>query len=81
MAPSRTSRGTGLGAIHQRRRRNVAEHAAVEHQQLARSHVALKSSTSRSGPGAGGPPGRLADVDVSGRPVAATSRAMPRCDV
>jgi hypothetical protein len=33
------------------------------------------------GPGAGGPPGRLAEVDVSGSPVCATSRSMPLCDV
>ena len=39
------------------------------------------SSTSRSAPGAGGPPGRLAEVEVSGFPVAVTSRAMPACEV
>src|SRR5262245_4551872 len=36
--------------------------------------TSLKASTTPVAPGAGGPPGRLAEVDVSGNPSAATSR-------
>ena len=80
--PSRIMRGTGSRAVHQRGRRHVAQHAAVEHQQrAARRSRPRRSSTMAAAPGAVGPPGRLADVEVSGRSRAATSRAMPAWDV
>src|SRR5438093_6628467 len=40
----------------------------------------VNSRTMASGPGAVGPPGRLADVEVNGSPSAATSRATCRCE-
>src|SRR6266571_894477 len=45
------------------------------------STAAVNSRTMASGPGAVGPPGRLADVDVNGSPSAATSRATCGCEV
>ena len=57
------------GAVDQRRWRDVAEHAAVEHQQLAALALPRRTPRAiRSAPGAGGCPGRLAEVEVSGLP-------------
>ena len=69
MAPSRISRGIGAGAVDQCGRRHVAEHAAVEHQQLACVDLRAETSRERVGARAGGWPGRLAEVEVSGRPM------------
>ena len=49
--PPRTRRGQRPGAVHHCRRRHVAQHAAVEHQQLAPRHrVAERARRSRRRP-------------------------------
>ena len=55
IAPERTTRGDGTGAIDHRRRWAIAEHATIQHEQPARSlTAAAKSRRMASAPGAGG---------------------------
>ncbi len=76
------------GAVHQCRRRDVAQHAAVEHQQLAlRSIAAAKARDIRSAPGAGGSAGtvgggrrqRLAECRDQPRDARDAMYGAPRC--
>ena len=57
------------GAIDQRGRRDVAEHAAVEHQQLAALDLGAEDARDAVGARRGRLPRAVGRVEVSGRPV------------
>src|SRR5206468_2366467 len=80
-APSRISRGTGCVQSTTVDGGEFPRTPPSSTSNVPASTAGAKSRTIASAPGAGGLPGKLADVDVTGSPSARTNLAIPRWDV
>src|SRR5207302_4726394 len=81
IAPSRTSRASGCVQSTTVEGGEFPNTPPSSTSSVPAATAAAKSRMIAAAPGAGGWPGRLAEVDVIGSPRACTSCAIPRCDV
>src|SRR2546422_6208550 len=80
-APSRTSRGAGCVQSTTVDGGEFPSTPPSSTTSVPAATASPKSRVSASAPGAGGWPGRLAEVDVTGSSSACTNLAIPRCEV